>query len=984
MLLPLLYLALQAAAGSGSLSGIVQDASSSVVPNAGVVVANPSLGIRRSLQTNSAGVFTAPALPPARRYIVTVTSPGFTTFEQPEIEILVGQNLHMTITLTVAGLTTDVEVASSPPLLEGSKTDVSQVIESQQIQDLPINGRRVDSFALAAAGVTNDGPFGQLSFRGTAGGNTFLEDGNDATNQYFNENAGRTRIASQLSLDAVQEFQVLSSNYSAEFGRAVGGVVNTVTRSGSNEFHGTLYWFFRNRTLNARDRYATFNPPEVRHQAGASAGGRLIPDKLFYFFNFDLTRRDFPILSSIFRPGVIDTSGRFTGCAAPATPAQCAAIDTILPRYFGQIPRQANQEMGFGKMDWRPTERHAVSASFNILHFVTPSGIQTNATITTGGAVGSNGDNRVRVRNGRLSWTAIPQPHLVNEFRFGWFTDRHSDDFNPRLLVPGGGLYSLTVAGQGSLGGGANYLPRLQPNEQRFEFADNVTWTRGRHILKFGLDLLHTNDYVYQIFNQFGNYTYGSVTAFAQDFSGNPSGTRHWQSYAQTFGRPSVDTTIRDFDFYVQDKFRVTPRLTIDLGLRYEYVSLPQPHVLNPDYPQTGRIPEQKLNFGPRIGIAYSLSPRTVVRAGYGIFHARYQSALIQNLFLNNGVYQQSLLLSAPADLAAGPVFPNTLVSSDLARNGTNIVFAAPDFRMPYSEQADLAVERQLSPNVGLTVSYLGSRGLHLTGVRDLNAGPLGPSVTYTILPAGTYTTPTYLLANRVDRRYTRVTQIEGAANSYYHGLAVQLRKRWSRRFYASLAYTWSHAIDQNQGSAASNLFFSGGPGAVFNGDYSGEKGSSVLDQRHRLAISLVAQPVHNWQLSVLTTLASTHPATATILVAGTPFPGAAFNTSLNGLGGSNRVPFYPLNSLDIDRIYITDARISKILPFRERYRLFLNFEVFNVTNTPSNTSIFTQAFTASNLVLTPTPGLGVGNASGASPDGTNARRAQVGLRLLF
>src|SRR6185436_16597659 len=143
--------------------------------------------------------------------------------------------------------------------------------------------------------------------------------------------------------------------------------------------------------------------------------------------------------------------------------------------------------------------------------------------------------------------------------------------------------------------------------------------------------------------------------------------------------------------------------------------------------------------------------------------HARYQSALIQNLFLNNGVYQQALLLSAPADLAAGPVFPGTLVSSDLARNGTNIMFAAPDFRMPYSEQADLAVERQLSPNVGLTVSYLGSRGLHLTGVRDLNAGPLGPSVTYTILPAGTYTTPTYLLANRVDRRYTRVTQIEGA-----------------------------------------------------------------------------------------------------------------------------------------------------------------------------------------------------------------------------
>ena len=204
-----------------------------------------------------------------------------------------------TVTLEVfaddlAALLDMLEVETAAPLIESSRADVSQVINSAQIQNLPINGRRVDSFVLLSPGVVPDGTFGLLSFRGIAVGNSFLTDGNDTTNQYFNENAGRTRIATQLSQDAVQEFQVLIDNYSAEFGRALGGVVNTVTRSGSNDIHGTAYWFFRNQDFNARDPFAMTNPPERRHQAGASLGGRLVRDKLFYFFNGETTRRDKP------------------------------------------------------------------------------------------------------------------------------------------------------------------------------------------------------------------------------------------------------------------------------------------------------------------------------------------------------------------------------------------------------------------------------------------------------------------------------------------------------------------------------------------------------------------------------------------------------------------------------------------------------------------------------------------------------------------
>src|SRR5205823_3171819 len=243
-------------------------------------------------------------------------------------------------------------------------------------------------------------------------------------------------------------------------------------------------------------------------------------------------------------------------------------------------------------------------------------------------------------------------------------------------------------------------------------------WTTGKHSLKFGVDVASTEDYAYNITNQFGNYTYGSVAAFALDFSGNTSGVKHWQSYAQTFGNPSVDTTIRDHGFYAQDQFRITPKLTLNLGLRYEFASLPQPTIINPDYPQTAHIRTGQLNFAPRAGIAYSLANgRTVLRAGYGIYDQRYPAVLINGLFSNNAVYQKSLSLTS-AQTGLGPVFPNALVSSDLAKAGSTVEFADPRLRTPYTEQGNVGVEQQLPFGIDLSVSYLWNRGVQGFGVR--------------------------------------------------------------------------------------------------------------------------------------------------------------------------------------------------------------------------------------------------------------------------
>ena len=258
----------QSAGGVAGISGVVRDASGASVPSAKVVIASASRGVVRTIEANGAGIFTAPSLLPGPGYKVTVTAAGFAPYEASDIDLQVGQNLNLSIALALGQTSTTVEVNAAAQLLEDTKSDVSQVVGTREIMELPINGRRVDSFVLNTAGVTNDATFGLLTFRGVAGNNSFLLDGNDNTEQFYDENAGRTRIQSQISADAGEEFQVVSANVTAEYGRAMGGVVNTVTKSGGNAIHGSAFYFLRSTGFDAHDPYSAFNPTEHRIQTG--------------------------------------------------------------------------------------------------------------------------------------------------------------------------------------------------------------------------------------------------------------------------------------------------------------------------------------------------------------------------------------------------------------------------------------------------------------------------------------------------------------------------------------------------------------------------------------------------------------------------------------------------------------------------------------------------------------------------------------------
>jgi len=1007
----------QSSGGVAGISGVVRDASGAAVPNAKVVVSIESQGVIRTLTTNSEGIFTAPSLIPQPGYKVTVTAPGFAPYEATNLDLIVGQNLDLRVNLAVGTSTTEVEVTAAAEMVEDTKTDVSGVVDTRSITDLPINGRRVDSFALLTPGVSDDGNFGLLTFRGVAGQNSFLIDGTDTTEQFYNENAGRTRIAAQISQDAVEEFQVVSSNYSAEYGRAMGGIVNTVTKSGGNALHGSGFWFFRSTGFEARDPLSGLTQSERRNQVGGTLGGAIVKDKLFYFLNTEVTRRNFPMTDSLNTVAVNPSTQQWIGCGVAsgtqpaASAAQCAAINALLPRFYGSVPRTMDQELYLAKLDYHLSDRNALTASFNFLHEKSPNGIQTGITSTSGAALNGNGDDAVTVRNGHIGWTMVPAATFVNELRFGVATDRQADTFDQAEL--GQGLGYLQASINGTQLGPASYLPRVEPSERRLQYQDNATWTKGKHTIKFGFDIADTEDYVYFISPAFGSYTYQTVNAFALDYSGNTTGAKNWQKYSQAFGNPAVDYSIKDLGFYLQDQWRVTDRLSVQLGARYEYAVLPQPTLCNHDYPDTCHLSSSPTNLAPRLGLSYRINNKTVLQGGYGMYYARFQGGTIDNLFTTgNGLYQTSISLAntQAAQLAAGPVFPNALAAAPAGASvsAASLQFLEPGIKTPYTQQANVTIQRELTSQMAISASYLWTRGVQLYGIRDLNLPTATTNFTYTIddvngSPVGSYTTPVNIGA-RPDTRYGGVYQDENGVNSYYNALAVQLNKRFSHGFQAMASYTWAHEIDDGQsyGESTNNLFLSNANAWLYNGNYKADKGSGIEDQRHRFVLSWIWMPVfthrtdafskyliNNWQLATITTLQSGHPyGSETIKVNDTPVTGMFSNFNLDGSGLSSRVPFLPVNGLYLPPMYRADARLSKMIPIGESQtrRLYLNFEVFNLANNwAARGFTSTQGFTEAKGVLTPTPAnLYIPSGDAIPPDGTEARRLQVSLRFMF
>ena len=471
---------------------------------------------------------------------------------------------------------------------------------------------------------------------------------------------------------------------------------------------------------------------------------------------------------------------------------------------------------------------------------------------------------------------------------------------------------------------------------------------------------------------------------------------------------------MRNLNAFAEDTYKATARLTLSFGLRYEKPRLPQPTQTNTTFFQTASISSPWLDLSPRVGVAYLLNNRTVLRAGFGFYYAPFSGQLIDALYLGNGVYQTNI--SVNPNQAGAPVFPQVFATASKTPNGTeNVVYSTTKFTNPYAQETSVALERAIGSGTTVTLSLLHSRGYKLWTTQDFNqANPSSTQITsetYNIDNAsgqtvGNYTTTNYITSKN-NAHFAHVYQIENGGSSWYNAAALQIHKSMSHGLGLEASYSFSHAIDNSGQNAPFGTAFS----STVNGNYPSDRGNSAFDQRHRAVIQWLWAPaaaksssaisrylLSGWQLSTFTVLASSQPVTPIVDVQGQQFSGVTMNytSSLNGSGGWARVPFLPVNSLRTDPEYNVDARLARVVSITDRIKATILVEGFNVFNMQYNTSVNTIAFTSTPVLppgllngtqtgtLKPVAGVGAGNAAQGFPDGMNARRLQVALRIVF
>jgi hypothetical protein len=979
-------------AGSGAIMGTIKDPSGSVVPAASVVVHNSDTGVDQSLTTNEAGIYAAQFLQPGH-YDVTANKPGFTKTTRQGLTVEVGRSIAIDFTLTVQTGSDTVTVTGEAPVIDTDRTEVSQEVSQSLVRNLPIVGRRWDNFVLLTPGVTTDG--GLVSYRGISGlYNNNSVDGANNNQAFFSEARGRSTVPYTYSQDSIQEFQVSSSNYSAEFGQAAGGVVNAVTKSGTNQLHGDLFYYLRYPSLNALDSIGKSNkiytqPVHQQQQFGASVGGPLIKDKLFYFFTYDGSRKVFPITYT-------STSTFPLTCPVQVSASLCAAANGYLTSLIGAYPRTGVNDLAFGKIDYQVNSSNRVSANFDWDNYHAPNAYNSGTTVSNN-SVTANAPLVTHTRFFVASWDSTLKSNLINNFRFQWALDREIAGANS-------GGPSVTIASVMAYGM-PNALPRPAfPDEHRLQFADTLSQTHGRHQLKYGVDVNVIHEVLINLFQGGGIYSYSGApqTAFNNwvlDTTGTNIGDgltgRHYSSFVQVTdpitGVGKDDFYDNDFAGFVEDSWKFRQNLTVNLGVRYELQHVPQPPMPNNTTPLqaylTSKINTDSNNFGPRIGIAYQPYKNTVVRAGWGMFYAKTTNSTFYTIRVENGVYQQTfnclatscpsltfpnIIFTPPGPKPVAP-FPGALTpqvttftppaSTQLSRGLTH------DFVNPLVHEGDLSIEQQLPGNVALSVGWLFSRGLHLPVFVDANIAPTTQTHTYDILNSGgalaqTITLPWY--TQRITTGTGDVLTGYSVVNSWYHALAVTVRRPMSHGVEALVNYTFSKSIDDGA-VAGANGTFNGTDPPLDPFNQKAENSLSDLDQRHRFTASVVYQPeafhkisngvvraiFDGFLFSTVITVASPQPVFATV----SGFPSGGVDYGLTGgvvtnTGGSTggRPPQYGRNVFFGRPLRNVDFRIMREFAIRERFRLQFIGEAFNLFNHTNISSVNGTAYNFTNV----------------------------------
>jgi hypothetical protein len=885
---------------TASVTGRITDPTGAVISNAEVTATQLATNQSIVSRSDGQGRFRLPFLP-VGRYELKVQQTGFANANR-EVQLTVGSAFDISFVLRIEAENTAVQVTDQPPIVEQNRSQIGETISESETTNLPFNGRNYLDVALLVPGVSPTNTASVQTFAETSpvlGQGYSINSQRNFSNGFIVDGLSANDDAAGLAgnvygLDVIREFQVVTSGGQAEFGRALGGYFNIVTKSGSNVVHGDLYGFLRNQRLNGNNALSGSKLPMTQSQYGGSLSGPIQRDRSFMYANFEQRR--------------LNTDGIIT-----ITPANAAAINTRLLAvgYKAPLltvgtgpatlyPTTVHTTNGFVRGDHQFSERDKFNLRYSIykLDSINARGVGSLSAVSNGTAV-QDTNHTVAVSN-----IATLSPRTFNETR-GQFTYDSLNAPSNDAIGP-----TVTISGVATLGRFSNSpIARLN---YLYEGVDNLVMQHGAHTIKTGVDFLYNRDTITFPQSLRGAYTFSSLANFQ-------TGTYNTQGFTQTFGTPAITQGNPNLGVYLQDEWKVSPRFTLNAGIRYDLEFL---KTINTD----------ANNVSPRVGFAWTPfgDGRTVVRGSFGLFYDRIALRPLANALLSasntTDITKASLLsyVFSPTD-AGAPKFPNTFATPPTAGAQLNFTLMNPNLENAYAEQGSLEVEQQISSKTSVGLSYQHLRGLHLIA-----------SVNHNINPDGT----------RPNGAYGNAKSYDSVGDSYYDGLAVSVVQRPTSWATGRLSYTWSKAIDD-----VGEFFFSSPVNNFFIGE---DRSRSDDDQRHRLVFEATVYTstraasgfadhlTHGWRLGGILQYYSRRP--FNVVTGGTTKQGStqrpcAPGFSLTANGGRNPCT-QALPGALIGRnsgagfdFFSLNARLSRTFVLTEKVRLEGIAEAFNALN---------------------------------------------------
>ena len=888
----------QANAVDAAVNGYVLDPSKSAISGARAKLTNVSTGISQETTTDAKGYYRFPLVPVGTYRLVTVAD-GFQTSTQGGIVLNVGQEARLDVSLVVGSTSETVQVEAGPNILDTGTATIGTVLDRHEIENLPIASRNLFNYLLLSPGVigipTSTFSTTQFTFGGTERSQWNL-DGLDNT-QHGSNRQIRLII---VTPEAVAQTQTLSGGYSAEFGRAAGGQINVLLKSGTNEFHGSALGQYRPLDLQAIPTLATSQPDRSWHDEAFTLGGPIIKDKLFFFGQFENNPYTLPNVITI-------------------TPANAAALG--LPNTeIGTAPFGETYRTLVGKVDFALNPKNS-----GYVRFARFTNHQPN---NSGGlSIVDRGSHYVDHQNGGgVQLATILSSKLLNELRFGTI-QRDTGNFPVVNSSPQGSVL-INISSVANIG--YSPLTTTTTTERSTSVLDNLTWTRGRSTMKFGGEFDH--ELFANLSGTAPTFTFSGLAA--QNARPAVSSLNQYlntvagkidpatgQPYTYTFlttnsGNPNVRIAFNFLNFFAQDEIRFSPNLSVNVGARYEAILFPTFDALAP-YPLSRNVPNDYTDIAPRLGLTWSPggSRKTVVHAAYGMYYDVPGLGTFYNAAQVNG--HRLLSYQVSGNTSGAPIFPNVPdLSGSSFQVKPNITAFDPNFHNAYQHQANLQIQQDLGGNFQLTVGYQFASLKHGLYYTDTNLTATGNTLADgRPIFAGT--------SNRPNTTFGAINLIRSGTSTNFNGGFLTLQKRLSKGFEFTINYMYSHALADNIGEGGSVS----DPTNIHR-DY----GNADNDTRHNLVIQGIYQPTisaHSWrwlngfELSSMTFMNSGYPIN--------PIAG----TDLNNDGVINDRPvFVSRNSLYGSGLSQEDAQLKRYFNFGERFHLAAFVEAENLLNT--------------------------------------------------